>query len=365
MKHESAIARRLVQQCASHPAGRVPAIIIAEAGVNHNGDPRIARKLIDAAKSAGADVVKFQTFKTENVVTRRVEMAAYQRLNAGAADTQFEMLKKLELQADDFRSLCEYAASIGIEFMSTPDDQESLDFLTDDLCMAVIKIGSGEVTNLPFLRRIAAKSKPMIVSTGMSSLGEVERALAVLRSDDRAAVTVLHCTSSYPCDEGDVNLLAMNTIRDAFKVPVGYSDHTLGIEVALAAVALGATVIEKHLTLDKGMTGPDHAASLDPNEFTQLVAAIRRVEASIGDGIKRITRSEIATKALVQRRIVTSREVRPGEVVGWSDLAFKRAESGIGVEYADLLIGMSFAKNLSEDTPILWSDVLAVLPHDV
>ena len=357
MKHNSTIAERLIENGAGCLGGRVRVVIVAEAGVNHNGDPATGRRLIDAAKSAGADAVKFQTFRTENVVTRRAALAPYQRDNIGEGVSQFEMLRQLELGYEDFRSLRDHAVEVGVEFLSTPDDEESLDFLADQLRMAVIKIGSGEVTNLPFLRSIAAKAKPMIFSTGMSSLGEVERALGVLQSDRGGLVTVLHCTSSYPCDPQDVNLLAMCTIREAFNVPVGYSDHTLGAEVSLAAVALGATVIEKHLTLDKNMRGPDHAASLDPVEFAEFVRLIRRVELSLGDGIKRATASELITKASVQRRLVTARDVAKGALISWKDLAFKRADHGISVELADLVIGMCFSSQMPADSPIQWSDI--------
>ena len=354
---KSVISGRLIENSASRTGERSGVVVIAEAGVNHNGDAALARELTDAAKLAGADAVKFQTFRTENVVTRRAAMASYQLKNLGEGGSQFEMLKKLELAPADFRSLQQYAGSVGIEFLSTPDDEESLDFLVDELGMPVVKIGSGEVTNLPFLRRISAKAKPMILSTGMSSLGEVERALAILKGDSQQAVTVLHCTSSYPCDPRDANLLAMTSMREALKVPVGYSDHTLGSEVSLAAVALGATVIEKHLTLDKRMKGPDHAASLDPAEFADLVRGIRRVESALGDGIKRLTSGESATRALVQRRLVTARDVEKGQPILWKDLVFKRAECGIAVELADLVVGMSFTTKLPGDTPIQWSDV--------
>ena len=355
MPQQSTIAKRLFEDSLSGQVDRHVSVI-AEAGVNHNGDVRLARDLIDAAKFAGADAIKFQTFKSENIVTRKVMMADYQQQNLGEAGSQFEMLKKLELSLADFRALQSYASSIDIEFISTPDDEESLDFLVDKLNMPLIKIGSGEVTNLPFLRKISGKSKPMILSSGMSTLGEVERALATLQGGGQP-VTVLHCTSSYPCSPSDANLLAMTSMREAFGIPVGYSDHTLGAEVSLAAVALGATVIEKHLTLDKAMVGPDHAASLDPKEFAEFVRQIRRVEVSLGDGIKRPTAAELVTKALVQRRIVTARDVSRGSLVAWSDLTFKRAESGIPVEHADLVVGRSFKTDLVADVPVQWSDL--------
>jgi N,N'-diacetyllegionaminate synthase len=356
MERESLLARVLQENYRLRGGERSRVIVIAEAGVNHNGDAEIARRLIAAAKEAGADAVKFQTFQTENIVTRHAEMATYQKTNVGHGISQYEMLKSLELGFADFRELRDFANRSNIEFLSTPDDEASLDFLVDELGMAVVKIGSGEVTNLPFLAKIAAKRKPMILSSGMASLGEVEAALGTLRIAEKP-VTVLHCTTSYPCDPPDANLLAMSAIRSAFNVPVGYSDHTLGCEVSLAAVALGATVIEKHFTLDKHMTGPDHAASLDVIELAEFVRGIRKVEAALGDGIKRPTVAEQAIKASVRRRVVAAHDLSRGATLSWQDLVFKRAGSGIDVENAGLLIGMTLARSVAADCPIDWPDV--------
>ena len=239
--------------------------IIAEAGVNHNGKMELAYKLIDAAKEAGVDCIKFQTFKTEKVISKNTEMATYQKENLKNEETQYEMVKKLELSYQNFKDLKDYCQKIGIQFLSTPDEEESLDFLVDQLKMNTIKVGSGELTNYPYLKKIALKNKDIIISTGMSNLAEIEKALECIRKYNNKEITVLHCTTNYPCPMDEVNLLAMNTIKEAFKVKVGYSDHTLGIEVPIAAVALGAEVIEKHFTLDKSMEGPDHKARIKIN----------------------------------------------------------------------------------------------------
>lgn len=331
--------------------------IIAEAGVNHNGDVVLARQLIDAAKAAGADAVKFQTFKTEKILTRNTSMAEYQKENLGSEDTQFQMIKALELSYEDFAGLQNYAASIGIDFLSTPDDEDSLDFLSDELALPLIKIGSGEVTNLPFLRRIAAKQKPLILSTGMSTLGEVERAIRVLREINQQELVLLHCTTNYPCPPQEVNLRAMLTLQKAFNVRVGYSDHTVGSEVPVAAVALGAEMIEKHLTLDKSMEGPDHSASLNPHEFAEMVRQIRAIEVALGNGVKWPNASEERIKPLVRRRIVAAHDLPVGTTLGWEHLCFKRADEGLYVEQADALIGRQLNVSLAEDTPLDWNVV--------
>lgn len=329
--------------------------VIAEAGVNHNGDFELARQLIDAAKAAEADAVKFQTFKTEKILTRSASMADYQRANLGIEDTQFKMIKALELSYAHFAELKAHADSIGIDFLSTPDDEDSLDFLVDTLDLAMIKIGSGEITNLPFLRRIAAKQKRMILSTGMSTLGEVERAVRTIRALTQEELLLLHCTTNYPCPPEEVNLRAMLTLRQAFETRVGYSDHTIGSEVPVAAVALGAEIIEKHLTLNKDMEGPDHRASLDPVEFREMVRQIRAIELALGNGIKWPNTSEEKIKPLVRRRIVAAADLEPGTVVQWEHLAFKRADKGIFVEQADRVIGSRLKIALFEDSPMLWN----------
>jgi N,N'-diacetyllegionaminate synthase len=333
------------------------AYIIAEAGVNHNGRVELARQLIDAAKSTGADAVKFQTFKTEKILTRSASMAAYQKNNLDSEDTQYQMIKALELSYDDFAGLKVYAESIGIDFLSTPDDEDSLDFLADELKLPWIKIGSGEVTNLPFLRRIAAKQKPLILSTGMSTLGEVERAVRVIQEVSQQELVLLHCTTNYPCPSEEVNLRAMQTLKQAFNLRVGYSDHTVGSEVPVAAIALGAELIEKHLTLDKAMVGPDHRASLNPAEFADMVQKIRSVEEALGDGIKWPNQSEEKIKSLVRRRIVAAHDLPAGTCLDWVHLSFKRADHGLYVDQVEGIIGRSLAIALVADSPLDWNSV--------
>lgn len=331
--------------------------IIAEAGVNHNGKVALALQLIDAAKAAGADAVKFQTFKTEKILTRSTSMAAYQKDNLGSEDTQYQMVKALELSYGDFSDLKTYADSIGIDFLSTPDDEDSLDFLADELKLPWIKIGSGEVTNLPFLRRIAAKQKPLVLSTGMSTLGEVERAVRAIREVSSQELVLLHCTTNYPCLSEEVNLRAMQTLKQAFNLKVGYSDHTLGCEVPVAAVALCAEFIEKHLTLDKEMAGPDHRASLDPIEFADMVRQVRSIEKALGDGIKWPNPSEEKIKPLVRRRIVAAQDLKAGTCIDWLHLCFKRADYGLFVEQADSIIGRCLSVELAEDSPLDWNSI--------
>lgn len=334
-----------------------PVYIIAEAGVNHNGNVDLARQLIDAAKTAGADAVKFQTFKTENIITHGASMAEYQKDNLGSDISQFQMIKRLELSYSDFASLKAYAEMTGIDFLSTPDDEESLDFLSDELNLTCIKIGSGEVTNLPFLRRIASKHKPLILSTGMSTLGEVERAVRVISEVTTAELILLHCTTNYPCPAEEVNLKAMQTLKQAFNIRVGYSDHTIGTEVSVAAVALGAELIEKHLTLDKAMEGPDHRASLDPTEFAELVRQARCIEKAIGDGVKWPNSSEEQIKPLVRRRIVSAIDLEAGTQIDWDHLSFKRANEGIYVDQAEYIIGSRLKSHLDKDSPFTWAVV--------
>ena len=266
-------------------------LIIAEAGVNHNGRLDLALKLCDAAKEAGADVVKFQTWKTENLITKNVDQAEYQIQNTGKQESQFDMLKKLELPYDAFKAIKKHCDEIGIIFASTADEPESLDFLVSE-GIPFIKVGSGDIGNVSFLRYIGSKGLPVILSTGMSSISDVDISINALKDGGATDITVLHCTTNYPCPYEDVNLKAMLTLRDAFHLPVGYSDHTIGREVSISAVALGASVIEKHFTLDCNMEGPDHAASTEPEEFAALVKAIRNVENCLGTGIKEPTKSE-------------------------------------------------------------------------
>lgn len=297
--------------------------IIAEAGVNHNGSLDIALQLCTKAKEAGVDAVKFQTFKTEKLILKDTEKAQYQKENTNLDESQFDMIKKLELSYSQFKEIKEHCDNIGIDFLSTPDEEDSLDFLMD-LDIKIIKIGSGEITNIPYLEYINSKCASIILSTGMSNLAEVENALSVLKDTD---VTLLHCTTNYPCPVEEVNLNAMLTLKNAFKCEIGYSDHTLGIEVPIAAVALGAKVIEKHFTLDKDMEGPDHKASLDPIELTQMVSSIRNIESAMGDGIKKPNKSEINLKSIIQRSLVAKEPIKKGEIFSQKNVTSKRANN--------------------------------------
>ena len=280
--------------------------IIAEAGVNHNGRLDLALRLCDVAKAAGVDAVKFQTWKTEKIVTQTAAKATYQVENTHSnEETQFDMLKKLELSYRQFFEIKEYCDKIGIDFLSTPDEEDSLNFLVD-LHLPVLKIGSGEVTNIPYLRRIGSKHLQVILSTGMSYLSDVETAYRTLLKAGAKSVSLLHCTTNYPCPMSEVNLRAMQTLKDAFHCVVGYSDHTMGIEIPIAAAAMGAEIIEKHFTLDKEMDGPDHKASLNPEELKQMVMAIRNIERALGNGIKQPNESEKQISEVVLKRIVAA-----------------------------------------------------------
>jgi N-acetylneuraminate synthase len=329
--------------------------IIAEAGVNHNGDINLAKKLIDVAVEAGADAVKFQTWKTEKLVTKNAIQAKYQKKNA-AADNQYDMLKKLELSYEDFIELKKYCDEKKIIFMSTPDEEESALFLKD--LQDIFKIGSGELTNLPFLQLIGSFNKRVILSTGMGTLCEIEKALNTLieSGTKKENITVLHATTSYPTKFEEVNLKAMLTIQNAFKIDIGYSDHTLGIEVPIAAVAMGAKVIEKHFTLDKNLLGPDHKASLEPDELKAMVKAIRNIEIALGDGVKKPTETEKENKKVVRKIIVAKKKIKKGEKLSKDNLILKRAYNGLGAEYLDLVLGMKAIKNFEEDEPIRISE---------
>lgn len=333
-------------------------LIIAEAGVNHNGDINLAKELISAAKDCGADIVKFQTWITEELLNINAPMAAYQKLNDKSL-SQYEMLKRLELSFNDFRELNKYASKVGIRFLSTPDEELSLNFLVDDLQMDIVKVGSGEVTNIPYLQRVGAKGKKVILSTGMVGLAEVERAYYTLLNHGAPSVALLHCTSAYPAPHNSVNLKAMLTLKEAFKTEVGYSDHTQGSEVAIAAVALGAAIIEKHFTLDNKMEGPDHAASATPNEFKMLVQQIRNVElATSGNGIKRIQAIEQDTKKVVTKGIYASRNLDSGEIIKLSDLKFLRPpHTGINADQFELIIGREVTTPLEKGEVVKYSDI--------
>lgn len=326
-------------------------LIIAEAGVNHNGKLDLALKLCDAAKEAGADVVKFQTWKTEKIITRTVSQADYQTENTGKTESQFDMLKRLELSYDDFRKIKAHCDKIGIQFASTADEEESLDFLIS-LGIPFIKIGSGEITNIPYLRIMGSKKLPIIISSGMSTLAEVDVALAELRNAGATDIILLHCTTNYPCPMQDVNLKAMLTLKEAFKIPVGYSDHTEGIEVPVAAVAMGAKVIEKHFTLDRNMEGPDHLASTEPAEFKKMVDSIRNIEKAFGTGEKLPTKSEIDISKVVLKRCVASKKIKTGEIFNENNLTVKRNDKGLPAKYWDLLIGKKATKEYEIDEAV-------------
>jgi len=315
-----------------------PVFIIAEAGVNHNGSLEMAKQLVDAAREVGADAVKFQTWVTEKLVAPDAKMAEYQRHNISQDESQFEMLKDLELSYDQFREIKAYADRQGIPFFSTPDEEDSADFL-EELGVALFKIGSGEVTNLPFLRHVALKGRPIILSTGMSTLGEVESAVRTIEEAGNQQLVLLHCVSDYPAEPGECNLKAMDTLRTAFQYPVGFSDHTIRIEIPIAAVARGACVIEKHFTLHKHLPGPDHAMSLEPEEFSRMTQAIRSVEAAWGTGRKWPTPNEMETKRVVQKAIVAAHDIAVGKTLELSDLALRRTSGGLPPHYIKLLLG--------------------------
>ncbi len=322
--------------------------IIAEAGVNHNGDPEIAKKLVDAAVLAGADAVKFQTFRAENLVCRNAGKAEYQLETTDKVESQFDMLKRLELTPQMHDQLMGYCKQKGILFLSTPFDVDSLHYLIQ--CgVEIIKIPSGEITNYPFLREAGRTGKPVILSSGMSTLGEVKSAVQVLKDNGSKEVTVLHCNTEYPTPYADVNLRAMLTIRDELGIPVGYSDHTQGIEVPVAAAALGAVVIEKHFTLDRNMEGPDHKASLEPAELQAMVRAVRNVEAALGDGIKKPSESEKKNIGIARKSIVAGCPIRAGEIFTEDNLTTKRPGSGISPMRWNDVVGKTAARDFVAD----------------
>ena len=325
--------------------------IIAEAGVNHNGRIDLALRLCDAAKEAGVDAVKFQTWKTENIVTKNACKAEYQENNTGRGQSQYEMLKELELSYADFDKINAYCKKIDIQFLSTPDEEESLNYLCS-LNMPFLKIGSGEVTNIPYLRKIGSKRQKVILSTGMSTLSDVETAYNTLIESGAPMVALLHCTTNYPCPYEEVNLNAMRTLKEAFKCQVGYSDHTMGIEVPIAAVAMGAEIIEKHFTLDKTMAGPDHKASLEPQELKQMVTSIRNIEMALGDGIKRPNASEKKNAEVVLKRIIARKHIKKGDLFGEHNLALLRSSNGLPAKYWDMIDGHIANRDYDIDEPI-------------
>lgn len=329
-----------------------PCFIIAEAGVNHNGSLKLAKKLVDEAKKVGADAVKFQTFKTQELVTKNAKQAKYQEKNS-PAKSQYEMLKKLELSDTEFKRLLEHCKRKKIIFLSTPFDFGSVKFLYK-LGVPAFKIASGDLTNIPLLVHIAQYNKSVILSTGMSTLKEVRDAVNVIYLAGNKKLVLLHCTSNYPTKFEDVNLKAMQTLMKRFQVPVGYSDHTEGIEVAIAAVSLGACVIEKHFTLNKNLPGPDHKASLEPEIFRQMVKAIRNVEKALGNDIKKPTVSEVKIKNVVRKSLVAKKFIPKGEKIKSDMLAIKRPGKGIKPEYVNKIIGWVSRRDIKKDSLIRW-----------
>ena len=325
-------------------------IIIAEAGVNHNGDINMALKLVEEAANAGVDYVKFQTFVSKNLVSRNASKAEYQKTNTGNDDSQLKMLQQLELSYDDHHKLIAHCNKCGIKFLSTAFDFESIDFLSS-LNLDLWKIPSGEISNLPYLRKVAKTQGKIILSTGMSTIEDIEAALNVLISEGvhKDNITLLHCNTEYPTPWHDVNLHAMQQIANHFNVAVGYSDHTCGIEVPIAAVALGATVIEKHFTLDNNLPGPDHKASLEPHELKNMVRSIRHIEQALGSGIKQVTESERKNIHIARKSIVAACDIKKGEILSEKNITVKRHGNGISPMQWDNIIGSYAIKDFSED----------------
>lgn len=328
-------------------------LIIAEAGVNHNGSLEIAKKLVDSAADAGVDIIKFQTFNSKNLVSKSARMAEYQQKNTGHDESQYAMLKKLELSVEDHLELIRHCNERGIRFFSTAFDMESIDFL-HSLHMGLWKIPSGEITNYPYLKKIASYREPVILSTGMCNLDDIEASLDVLIKEGckKQDVTILHCNTEYPTPYSDVNLRAMLEIEKKFGTRVGYSDHTNGIEVPIAAVAMGACVIEKHFTLDRNMEGPDHKASLEPNELKKMVGSIRNIESALGSGHKVVSLSEKKNIEIARKSIVAARDIAKGEILSENNLTVKRPGNGISPMRWNDVIGTVAVRDFSEDEVI-------------
>lgn len=330
--------------------------IIAEAGVNHNGDVSTAKKLVDMAKECGADAVKFQTFKAEESTGEFAEKAEYQKQNTGAEESQLEMIRKLELPFEAFGELASYCRGKNIDFISTPDGIESLQCLVA-LDVPLIKVGSTEVTNLPFLEEIGKTGKKIILSTGMSTLGEVEDAVDCILSTGNKELQLMHCTTDYPTALEEVNLKAMVTLREAFGLEVGYSDHTLSCEAAIAATTLGAVCIEKHITLDRRMDGPDHAASMEPEEFKEYCRCIRNTEKLLGDGRKRPTKHEQSIMQQARRSVLAAKDLKKGTRLTLDSFVYKRPGDGIPPKMVALLVGRELKRDLAKEEKIRWEDI--------
>jgi len=331
---------------------KTPSFIIAEAGVNHNGSLELAKKLIDVAKEAGADAVKFQTFKAENIVSKEAPKAEYQIKNIGNDKSQYDMIKELELTKDNFYELYEYSKSKNIMFLSTPFDFESADYLYK--LMPLFKISSTDLNNLPFLEYVAKKKKPIILSTGMGTLGEIEEAINTIKETGNDDIILLHCITNYPASFESLNLNVIKTLKEAFKLPVGYSDHSLGLYAPISAVSLGAIVIEKHFTLNKEMTGPDHKASLNPEELKEMVSAIRLIEKALGDGIKKPTPEEEKIKQVARRSLVANVYIPKGTLIKKEMIVIKRPGTGIEPKYLNGLAGKKTKKDIKKDEVLKW-----------
>lgn len=323
-------------------------IIIAEAGVNHNGDLELAKQMVKAAKESGADIVKFQTAKLESLVSKLAPMAEYQKKNTGKIESQMDMLKRILLPYDDFAILARYCDEVGIQFLSTPFDIDSVEFLASLGCK-LWKIPSGEITNLPYLEHVGRQKQPIILSTGMSTVNEIQEALSVLYDSGADKITLLHCTTEYPAPIETVNLRAMLTLKEKFQTDVGYSDHTMGIEIPVAAVAMGATVIEKHFTLSRNMEGPDQKASLEPQELKAMVSAIRNIELAMGDGEKKPIQSEMMNMTVARKSIIARRAIAKGEILTEENITTKRPGNGVSPMKWHEVLGTVAVRDFEED----------------
>jgi len=323
--------------------------IVAELGVNHNRDLKLAKKLIIEAANAGADAVKFQTWKTENIILKTTEMTEYQKESLSINESQFNMLKRLEMPYEWHYELKELAEEHGLIFFSTMEDKESVDFLINELKIPMIKVGSGDLTNYPLLKYTAGFRIPMVLSTGMATLSEIDEAVRIIYKEGNRELILLHCTSQYPCPMEDVNLSAMLSLKCCFKTLTGFSDHTPDTEISVAAVALGASYIEKHFTLDKLLPGPDHKASIEPDNFKKMVNQIRNIEKAMGDGFKSPKSSELKNRKIVIRRIVASKNIEEGEILNDTNISFKRANHGLEAKYYNLIYGKKVNRDILED----------------
>ena len=330
-----------------------PCFVIAEAGVNHNGDLALANRLVDIAAEAGADAVKFQTFRADAIASRTAPKARYQLDVTSRDESQLEMLRKLELTPEMHRAVSAHCRAKGILFLSTPFDEASADFL-DELGVVAFKMASGEITNLPFVAHVARKVKPMLVSTGMSNIAEVAEALRTIAENGNPPTLLFQCTSNYPAAPSDINLRAMQTMSHAFGVPVGYSDHTAGIEISLAAVALGACILEKHFTIDRNLPGPDHKASLEPAELGALVRGVRAVEAALGHGRKEPVANELSTRDIARKSLVATRDIARGSVIGENDVVRLRPGTGISASRAPTVLGRKLKSDIAAGTMFAW-----------